>query len=215
MKTINWKDHLVNLIVVILGITIAFYLEGYGESKTESKLEEKYISNLRKDLENDLELLDTLIVVNENILRSLIRISEGSTGKAVSEDSVTTYLFSFLYNPRFTPQRTTYESLKSSGSIGLINDFELRTRLIELYEQYYRGADQYDQAIEEHIRDFLKPYFIHSVDFENDGTVNSNFMKSSEFRNIIFTYRYLFRDKSTFYKKVKEELEGVKKELAS
>lgn len=213
MKNINWFDHIANLLVVILGISIAFYLESYKEEKASRKQEKQYLESLMGDLKTDLEYLDTLRSLNKFTQHSLIALSDATIGKAYSKDSLVAYLLVTQYNPPFTPQLTTYESLKASGKMEIIGDFELRNRIVELYEQYYRGTSQYDASIDENLRDFYKPFYMKNIAFTGPNQVSTDFLSKQEFRNIIFAYRYLFSAKADFYDTVKEQLESTLAEL--
>ncbi len=210
---INWLDHIANLLVVILGITIAFYLEGYREDKANQRQEAKYIGGLIKDLETDLEVMDTLIQVNRLIADAVVYLSDATIGESYDKDSLGIKLLSIQYNPPFDPQRITYESLKSSGDMDLISDFELRNGVIELYEQYYKGTDQYDDVIDQNLRDLYKPYYVKNIVFTSRMMVKDDFLDSHEFANIIFVYRFLFLAKADFFVTVRDQLEKVIGEL--
>lgn len=213
MNKISWLDHIANLLVVILGISIAFYLEGYKDEKSNRRQQEKYLASLVEDLQTDLEALDTLKIANQFIRNSLVKLSDASIGIDFDSDSLLTYLFAPQYNPPFTPQLTTYESLKSSGKMDLIEDFDLRNEIVELYEQYYRGTRQYDVSIDQHLRDFYKPFYMRNVTFIDAYQVRQDFLQNSEFRNIIFSYRYLFFGKTSFYDVVRVKLEETLESL--
>ncbi|MEP0985604.1 DUF6090 family protein [Ekhidna sp.] len=214
MKNINWLDHIANLLVVILGISIAFYLEGYKEEANNRTREEKYLESLIKDLEADIEALDTLQHVNEMIIKSIVTLSEATSGKGYEDlAQIRNDILTIQYNPPFVPQRTVYESIKSSGQIDKISDFDIRNEVIELYEQYYRGTNQYDEALNEHVRDFIKPYFMKNMKFTSRSTVADDFLRDNEFQNMIYAYRFLFTAKDGFYTEVKEKVEDVKEKL--
>ena len=214
MKKVNWLDHFANLLVVILGISIAFYMEGWREEAGNRKQEKKYLESLATDLQTDLEALDTLLKVNEELSASLINLSMASVGRPYGSDSALMYqMLKIQYNPPFTPQRTTYESLKASGKMDLIRDFELRNQIVDLYEQFYRGTSEYDAALNQHVRDFVKPYYMKNVRFTGPQSIDPSFLNNDEFRNIIFAYRYLFIAKDEFYKNVLSKTDSVKNEI--
>jgi len=213
MKNINWFDHIANLLVVIIGISIAFYLESYKESKASKQQEQKYMESLIEDLHSDLVALDTLGELNKLIGNSLVKLSDASVGSPYDSDSLVGYLLGTQYNPPFSPQLTTYESLKASGQMDLISDFDIRNQVVELYEQYYRGTKQYDDAIDENLRDFYKPFYMKNITFTGRSTIDTGFLKKTEFRNIMFAYRYLFLAKSEFYKQVRMEVDSTLKSL--
>lgn len=215
MKNINWLDHIANLLVVILGISIAFYLESYKEEESNRTQERKYIESVIKDLETDIQFLDTLSFTNQRISDALVKLSNASLGmESVSDTVLMNLTLTIQYNPPFTPQRTTYESLKSSGKMDLIGSFELRNDVVDLYEQYYRGTNEYDYSINEHVRDFIKPFYMKNVRFNSGRSVSPDFLSKNEFRNMIFAYRYLFIAKANFYKKVRDRADEVKTNLS-
>ncbi len=213
MKKINWLDHIANLLVVILGISIAFYLESYKEEKANTIQANQYLQSLEEDLTADFNALDTLNSWNSYMSNSLVKLTNAATGRSYNEDSLVTYLLSTQYNPPFVPQLTTYESLKASGQMGLISDFELRNQLVSLYEQYYRGVKQYDDAINQHLRDFYKPFYFRNVVFVGRNRVAREFLSEAEFRNIMYAYQYLFLSKTEYYKGVQEKVEDVLEKL--
>lgn len=210
MKKINWLDHFANLLVVILGISIAFYLENYKEDKANRNREKQYIQSLIVDLEIDIETLDTLRSLNKMITQAIVDLSKATDGEGYDDgEKVRNDVLIIQYNPPFESQRSVYETIKSSGQIDAISDFELRNSIIELYEQYYRGTNQYDAVLNEHVRDFIKPFFIRNMKFTSSSTMSDDFLKSTEFQNMIFAYRYLFIAKDTFYGDVQDKIEEV------
>lgn len=215
MKNINWLDHIANLLVVILGISIAFYLEGYKEEANNRTQEKKYLQSLIEDLETDIEALDTLAYVNKRISNALIKVSNASSGAPYPQDSLVGFMFGIQYNPPFSPQRTAYESMKSSGKLDLISNFELRNEVVELYEQYYWGTSEFDVSLLNHINGFVKPYFMKNIVFTGRNSMDESFLDSHEFKNIIYSYRYLFLAKVDFYARVKGEVESTLDSLRS
>ena len=206
MNKINWLDHIANLLVVILGISIAFYLESYREDQGRKSQEEKYLESLIEDLEADIQSLDQLLIANERITNALVGLTDASIGReSLNDSSLLNSIFAIQYNPPFTPQRTTYESLKASGKMDLIDDFELRNSVIKLYEQSYKGTREYDNTLSEHVRDFVKPFYMKNIQFKAAYALDDSFLEAAEFKNITFAYRYLFISKNENYKKIKEE----------
>ena len=219
MKKINWLDHLANLLVVIFGISIAFYLEGYRQEQDNRLQERKYLESLAEDLTTDIEELDTLISLNDHIKSALINLSDISVNRTAFEqvytsDTALIQALSYIrYNPPFTSQGSSYESLKASGKMELIADLKLRNQIVALYEQYYQGTKEYDQTIKELVRDFVSPYYMNEVRFTGAWSVDHDFLYDGKFKNMIFTYRYLFLAKDEFYRGVRDESSQLKEEV--
>jgi hypothetical protein len=67
---IDWKNHLIELFVVFVGIKLAFMTEGWRENYKNLRLEKKYLESFRADLEADVNTLDSLIQFYENLSES-------------------------------------------------------------------------------------------------------------------------------------------------
>ncbi|MEQ8552623.1 MAG: DUF6090 family protein [Cyclobacteriaceae bacterium] len=207
MKRINWPDHLVNLIVVILGISIAFYMEGWRSDQKSKQLEAQYLDNLIEDLRHDNEYIDTLISIDHEKLKSLQIVSGATIGRPYNEDSLLNHVFAIQYSPPFRTQKATYESLKTSGNIDVINEFALRNRIIELYEQYYSAAQEFDEAVTDHNKRFIQPYFIKNMEFVSRNKINPDFLNDKELRNMLFAYQNILTLRLDFYEVLQTELE--------
>jgi hypothetical protein len=59
MKQINWSDHILNFLAVIIGVTLAFYVSDNSDRKREKdeleKITRSFISELQDDRETYLE----------------------------------------------------------------------------------------------------------------------------------------------------------------
>lgn len=213
MKNINWKDHLISLLVVILGISIAYSLEGWRESRKEKVLETAYLKALQEDLQNDFDQLDTLLKVDLSRMTMLNRLAEVTYNPAASRDSLGYYIRFLIFHQSFEPQRAAYEAITSSGNLNLISDFELRGRLIELYSQWYRGSGQYDEAVMEFTNQFMRPFTIYNVEFLSGIDVKKDFIDKSSFKNMIFSYQAVFEARLNFQKDLLRELEELIRQL--
>jgi hypothetical protein len=71
---IEWKNHFVELVVVFVGITLAFILNNWRESYKDKNLEKKYLASFYSDISTDINSLDSLISSKENTLRDTYRL---------------------------------------------------------------------------------------------------------------------------------------------
>ncbi len=211
----NWKEQLANLLVVILGITIAFYLEGWREGRSKRNLEQQYLQALRQDLLADKDLLDTLIKIDESRLDKLTKISSASIGQYEHLDSIGLFMAYIQFHVPFEPQTASFEAMTSSGIIDIIRSFELRTQIFQLHSQWYRGISQFDNAIMQHTNQFIRPFSIYEVEHYSAFEVNPDFLNKPSFRNMIFSYQSLFETRLNYYKEVLSALEELINEIES
>ena len=60
-KKVEWRLHFIELLVVIIGISIAFTLEGWSSDRKQEKLQTNYLNSLKSDLEKDKEDFQSII----------------------------------------------------------------------------------------------------------------------------------------------------------
>lgn len=50
---IKWYNHFIELIIVIIGISVAFWLNNLSNNYKENSLKQNYLSNIYDDLQKD------------------------------------------------------------------------------------------------------------------------------------------------------------------
>ena len=61
-----------------------------------------------------------------------------------------------------------------------------------MYSQWYTGMAQYDETLIRYTDQFIKPFVIYHIEYLNGEEVNPEFLKRSEFINMISSYKSLF-----------------------
>ncbi len=95
-------------------------------------------------------------------------------------------------------RKTAYNSLIESGDIQLIEDFELKNRIIKLYE-YYKWVDGYEQISLDNYNKIFYPYLIDNLDLVSGSMQSEEVYFSKKFRNSVATYRYILKNKIDKY----------------
>lgn len=86
LVNIQWADKLIDLLVVIVGITIAFSLNNWNNNRRDNKLKTTYLSSLHNDLKKDsanLASAHSEILKEQNLLDTLFYlVSQEDTERA-------------------------------------------------------------------------------------------------------------------------------------
>jgi hypothetical protein len=133
-----WPAYLIEILVIILGISITLALEEWRDSGKESRLEEIYLTNLLADVEVDRQSLKTVSAETQKVLDSgkeLLVSVRSSTGKALSFGEITTDVRAILSRPKFVSNDVTFSDLKSSGNLHLLKDLRLKNLLFTYYNR--------------------------------------------------------------------------------
>ncbi|MDZ7625887.1 MAG: DUF6090 family protein [Ignavibacteriaceae bacterium] len=215
-QKIQWKNHFIELLVVVIGITIAFMLENWRQENANKELEQKYLSSLKSDLTSDKKLLGSTISSVEkqsSILGEFVaEIGIGNVSKQKAEEMIPQVLISH----GFAPKQATYQSITNSGNLNIINDY----KLIESLASYYNSYDELsikEKVLYDYQLKFVLPFVYENVDFLSGEIVNKSAINGFEFKNIVTGYYTLLRQNLEVYKNYeqanKELLEIINKYL--
>ncbi len=207
LKNINWWDHLVSLIVVIAGISIAFYLEGWQADRQASKAEKQFLLALDENLSADQNLLDTLAFFNQQVQSVLVEFSRGNS--STPPDSLIFKIYRLFYLNPFVPQKSVYESIKAAGVIQSLADFKFQSQITGLYESTYDGAKQYDELLEKFITDFYRPYVIDELVWRNGRPLRS-FLDDERFKRIVIPLQNMHFGKIQYYQGIKSQVDSTR-----
>jgi hypothetical protein len=133
-----WPAYLIEIIVIILGISITLALEEWRDNRKEMVLEQSYLKNLLSDIETDITSLTDR---SENTRMLLERGNEllGFIGnpkeKTLSSKQVYEDVRAILGRPNFISRDATFSDLKSSGNLHLIKDIQLKNLLFSYYNE--------------------------------------------------------------------------------
>lgn len=212
MKHINWTDHILNFLAVIIGVSLAFYVSSSAEKSRRDLEVEAAKQSFIDELVSDREVFVTYqIPGNEEQLEALQKIVEMSqTGEVDSLDERFDYLLDIN---NYAVSSTTFNSLASSGKLSLIQDFDLRKDIAS----YHQGTAEEAEYLGTVQTDFFMQQLIPWMS-KNTSIVNLNpqeIIKNAEFVNMVVIYGSLIRNKVQQYHLIVEKsiaLEAALKE---
>jgi len=144
------RRHLAELVVVFVGVALAFAVENLRQDFNDRSVEGQYLSGFRQALTADLEMLQVQQESRQAQLRNALTALEFFEGRPIDPQTFFEAYWSVLYELRTAPNRNTMNEVLSSGSLRLIRNANIRTGLLTLYAAYDRIA-----RLEEHMaRDF-------------------------------------------------------------
>ena len=200
-QSIQWRNYIIELLVVIIGISIAFMLEGWSAGKKQDTLERNYLNSLKSDLLKDKEdlqeIMDSTTVLIKNVGTAFQLIYGKRPDSEFRRHHVTsTYLATYFY-----PQNGTYVSLINSGDISVVKDFELKKSLSNLYNIEYQEMERVDNVVRNLVDNMLHPYMINNVEFSitRDGIESADPLKANRCINMMGSYFNLLSYRQQHY----------------
>ncbi|HEY2648596.1 MAG TPA: DUF6090 family protein [Puia sp.] len=133
-----WPAYLIEMIVIILGISITLALEEWRDNSRENHLEQIYLKNLQTDVESDLQSLGQAMTSTKSLLQKgneLLGYARSSDHKNISYNQVSDDVRAILGRPNFISSDASFTDLKSSGNLHLIKNIQLKNRLFAYYSE--------------------------------------------------------------------------------
>jgi Family of unknown function (DUF6090) len=175
------------IILVVIGILIALQINNWNEGRKDDIRAANYINRISEDLDRSINRSENLVKLNKSILIAVTetqKFLERGTELTAEEKEIVDY--AFLWFPRTTyqlPSMLTYEEMKESGDLYLIEDITLRNKLAEfysyigqvetIYEKLSRDIESQFTVYNSQIRAKTDPETL-EVDFDYDFKALSN-----------------------------------------
>ena len=141
----SFKWLFAELVVVILGILIAFQVDGWNQARQEEALKNDFILRLLEDLRIDVASIDGRIRTVEQRLGFVKLLEESIHDPSAATKDPTRYIRAMTeanYIMALSKRQFTFDEMMNTGNLSLIEDSDLRQSLA----RYYNGfnlADSY------------------------------------------------------------------------
>ncbi len=157
----EWYKYLIEVVVVILGILIAYNLEQWGDARNNKKREIELLKEFKGALSADLSEMRDYIGMHEySILSSkiLLEVIKNNLPYHDSLNACFAYTHAFsVFSGRVGP----VEELKNAN-LSIVSNDSLRLDIISMYDETYPRIRLVELAIKrdyEQLRDFDRLYF--------------------------------------------------------
>ncbi|MFY0629550.1 MAG: hypothetical protein JXR05_04155 [Flavobacteriaceae bacterium] len=180
------------IILVVIGILIALYINNLNENRKDQAKEEAILHQLQKDFKKNLKNFNKLKTIHVNSLEASLKFKTyiNNPNPLLVKDSIAKYYFLAFNSTSYNPSNGVVKSLISSGEYKLIKNDTLRNYLIsweDAVDDYLEGevvlGDLWSEKIE--------PYIINNGDFANlNSPKNFKLITTPKFKNL--TERHIF-----------------------
>lgn len=120
------------LLLIVLGILLALYVDNWNDNRLEQKRESFYLSELRTEFKGSRIKLENLIAANEGTYQRASEIANAMAldGQGLSESEFSALLFhSFSDEMLYNPNNSVLQEMLNSGRLEYLSDPALRVHL--------------------------------------------------------------------------------------
>lgn len=127
------------LVVVILGILIAFQVDGWNQARQEAALKNEFIVRLLEDLRVDVASIESRIRTVEQRLGFVKLLEESVHEPSAATRDPTQYIRALTeasYILTLSKRRFTFDEMINTGNLSLIEDSDIRQSLARYYDGF-------------------------------------------------------------------------------
>lgn len=203
---INWKSKIIDLLIVIVGISVAFKLNTWNENNKANREISEYLLNFQEESTQNKATLSSALEYSVSIKKNLDSLKILLIEKNYNHKNIKKYTSSLMGISNFIPLTTTMDNITASGQFGLIKNTELKKSLIDTYTTY-KSSLKVDDLLIDYVDKYLTPYFFDNVRFSDFSTIKEDFIKNPRFENIVYGYEVLLNQQIKHYKNAIEEVD--------
>ncbi len=199
-KNIEWKSKWVDLLIVIIGITIAYQLNNWSEKNQENTKENEYLQSFQRENKTNEKRIAKALLYLEESKANIDSLKQLLVTQRFQDARIATFSNYMMATLRFNPTVVTMENIKASGDFELIRDITLRNTLIALYSAYAVLAIV-DQKMEDFVDGYATPFFFEKIRFLDFSPIDDEgFISDPHFENIVLGYEKLLDQQILAYR---------------
>lgn len=211
---IDWKSKIIDLLIVIIGITIAFKLNTWNESMTNNLEAKHYIESFDDENTHNENNLISAIEFSESNKKDIDSLKQILLTKKYTDERIKVFAASMMSLANYSPSVTTMEDMTASGEFKLIEDIELRKRLIDTYNSFVVTL-KLESLLSDYVNKYVTPFFFENVRFSDFSSIHSDFIKAPFFENIVFGYGVLLEQQIRGYQDNLDKIRLLKQKLTA
>lgn len=168
-KKKNLYKYLIEILIITVGVLIAFSLTNWGESIKEGKREKEIIAQIYFELNDNLIDLKNDFEIHKNALKSQLRVQKFIDSNSNNSDSLLMDFYWMTKEEYIFPNTSAFENLKSSG-MSIIKNDSLRDLITLVYNNYFPRISK-GNNFHPDINKYLTPYFKKNFKVNRDASL--------------------------------------------
>lgn len=209
---IDWKSKLIDLLIVIIGISIAFKLNTWNETINKNNEAQEYLESFYSENKINSENLNQALNYTEKNKNDIDTLKYLLVSKNYDDNRIKQLIASMMMITDFSPTITTMENITASGEFDLIKDLELREIIIDTYKTY-SSTLKLEKILTDYVNEYATPYFMKNIRFQDFSSINNDFKQDPFLENIVLGYDVLLNQQINGYKKNLERIKKLDKML--
>jgi len=210
----DWFFVIMDILVLVLGLLLAFQVDRWWEYRKERREERAYLSRLWDESGANVATVRERAAEHRRTAAEMLKVRRAMGDAAAARRLETTpeYGCGMLRLPGVRLASTAYQELAEGGRLGILRDAQLKKRLREAMGRhgFVSGQLDYFRSVFAVHQEQLGPYVAFSIDV-SDGSVGCNVRVTELARDpaALRLFAHVYRDQLRFARYREEELAAL------
>jgi hypothetical protein len=156
-RSVAWGHALLELVIVALGIVMAVQVDRWRKGREDVRREQEYIARLADDVQQDMGNLKASIELAELRRSFVVLLMDVAEDPSKALDAPVDFILAvaqagYTHTPALTSN--TFDELRSTGTLGLLRDPDLKKALSDYYGYDANQRQYLSLEIAEELRHF-------------------------------------------------------------
>ncbi len=161
--------YLIEIIIIVIGVLIAFYLTNWGKEVEKRNSEKEIVSQIYFELQDNLVDLKNDIAIHRNSLQSQQNIQHFLDGENINSDSLMMDFYWMSKEEYIFPNTSAFENLNSTG-MGILRNDSLRNLITIVYNNNFPRIAKGDNFYPD-INEYVKGYLLENFRVNRDPSI--------------------------------------------
>ena len=180
----SWIRNLREISIIVFSVLLATWLENYRQYRQDQEQVKEFLLGLRQDLKRDIQEMEADMHTYQRNRNGFQYFSSIHKKEDLKPDSISKYAWLFYSNTQLVPNDGGFQGFKSSGKLYSIESRELRTEILDLYQELIPMVLASTQSFQEK-KMRLALFFEDNLRYDAAGNSNNlELILSPKFRNI-------------------------------
>ncbi|KAF2081042.1 DUF6090 family protein [Flavobacterium sharifuzzamanii] len=143
------KEIIIEIFIIVFAVTLSIWLHGWSEHRHQQEEVSVFLANMKNDLKNDIESIDREIHAYQKTNADYEKILALTPSQLDSIYKSKGKVNFPIHSHGQTLTIGNYESFKSSGKLGYIEDEKLKQKILNYYQIFVPAANEVDKMYTE------------------------------------------------------------------
>lgn len=169
--------------LIVLGVTIALWLENVAEEIKEREIEQEYLLGFQNDVRLDILRIKGTIKYNQTLSSKVEVLLDKLLAYQLKEKDLFNDIGPLMNYDFFSPNDFTLTAIRESGDFRLLKDTDVKRKIIQL-KRAYDDINNFQNNFQKALDDQIVPMFVDNINMTNGKLVNPEFLTGHRFANI-------------------------------